>query len=142
VIDSSTGFDDASSLKITWNGEKAWVRLNNFFTAPPPGTYYGVLTLFYKADTSQTIEVNLLNAGLASPVPVAPDGQWRYLAITTPKKINPADALGLLIKSNAASGSLWIDAVSLHWFPTLAEANAWIGGVDLAPSQLLDNAVK
>ncbi len=132
VIDHAVGFLGHPAWKITWQGQTPQARLNNVFTYPPSGNFVGVITLFYKSDVAQHLTIILPNGGSWEHIPVAGDGKWRCLSMITapikfPRRYSPH---GLWISSDGALGHLWLSLVSLRWFSTQAEADAWMGAED------------
>jgi hypothetical protein len=136
VIDSTSGSDDSHSWKISWQGPDARVSLDNWLLIPEkPGTYWPVITLFYKSDTQQRLKI--VHAATYREIPVYNDNQWRCLVLLSPSRTFPGGVVsyGLTIETDATLGNLWIDNVSCYWFPSFMEASAWVGSLAAPPSE-------
>lgn len=141
AIDAATGVDDLRSLRITWNdpgaGNYAWISLANSFVAPAGMTAgYGVLSFWYKSDTSCTIKVALLGGGgMAYNVPIVGDNTWRLFSLRT-ASVNPQVNHGYSITNlDTTAGNFWIDCVQMLWFASADQADRAMGAVLPIPVQ-------
>jgi hypothetical protein len=130
AIDNTTGFDDKNSLKISFTGQPAsFLQYNLFGPRPRGNANIAVLSMFLKSDIDQTVGILLHNIA-ETTVRVKGDGKWYYVCfISNPRDIS--GATGFKINSNASSGHLWVDCVSLRGFSNQSEAIAWAGKVAL-----------
>lgn len=135
VIDQQVGYDDNCSWKITWQGPGAWAKYLHLFDYPASGTHTGVVTLFIKSDTDQVIDLIVPNFAGLSDVPLKGDGRWYCISgVPYTKDFSGVDNIhSLQVNAKSASkGNIWIDRVSMRYFASRQEADAFVGCVDIS----------
>jgi len=136
--DDTVGYKGPSSYKMTMTGASPDLLFNAFLTYPASGTYYGVLSFVYRADTAMNISalVDNYTGSQGGVVPVSADGDWcRYFFKGDAKDFADVGKPNRFeMYSDSAIGNLWIDDVQMFWFGSDAEANAFMGKYATADS--------
>ncbi len=136
-IDTSIGYDDNRSLKITISDAGNSFQLATYFSTPAASTgNYCAATLFVKSDTDQKLTLTFASNSAWSGVPLKGDGKWYAVSgILATNKTFPAGATYWTLASDAASGNLWVDCVSLKWFKSHQAAINYVGCLDKSAVQ-------